>query len=422
MRTRIVAAAGVLALVGGVAWFVLEQEARRAERERGQALLLEFDERAVVALTLTNRGEEWRFERRPHGWRVVRPVEDAADDVAVHELLAATRKTEVRDVIEQPEALSAYGLDPATSVLRIEGAGTAVLHVGNLTPPADAMYVRVEDRPGVLVVDRWEGLELGVVVPEALRDRSLTGLRASAITELGIERGGARVRLLREGESWWLAEPLRVPASSVEVDGLLAALGECRVVRFLDGADPRDPRFGLGDGALRLVVRAGDSARTLILGAVDDAQTRYALRDDRATVLGVQQQPLESAPLAFDRLATTQLTNVNRYRVTRFEYRDRRSGLAAVREGERGWKRPDGRVLDEGRVYGLLAGLLGAPVSGWVEGEPAAGEAPAAALDLELEGGAKERIEFFSGRRARVGSVAGVTCRLRSEPPAVPEL
>ncbi len=416
---RRIALALVLVVGLGIAFSVLSRrEEHRAREEDRKAMLLRFDDRAVTAVVLAVGGVDWRFVPEAGGWRVAAPLNDAAGAKALTALLRACRLTAVNRVIEEPEALSAYGLDPPVAKLRLEGVHVPTLELGEVDPTGEGLFARVEGRPGILVLELPTGLPLLRPEPSALRDRALLSVSPSEVRGLVVRAGGGETRAEREPTGWWITAPRRLPASDAQVDHLLRGLAEAEVRAFEDGARPQDPGLGLGADAVEIRVATESGERILRLGATTRKGLRYATRDDRATVLALEPASLASLPLDRDALLEKRLTKVNRYLVAAFDYRAGAERFSAKREGKGPWLTDTGEALQDGSVYGFLARALEAPTTGWAEGAPTGD--PAAVLEFELEGGAKDRVEFYHGMRARTASLPGLLYQLASPPPDVP--
>lgn len=418
MRKILLALLAVAAL-GGTALVLTRHQDREERQERAQGRLPQFDHRRVTALVLTTEGADWRFARTEAGWRLESPVKDAGHDLRIPELLSSLTTTTVTRVIEQPEdALSAYGLDPPAGRVRLEGVDAPALEVGDFTVDKQGIFARVTGRPAVLVLEAVMG-HLLKRPPSAFRDDGLTGLQKSDLTAVSLEPpDGQPLRLERDAQGWWITRPTRLPASEAVMSRMLEALGAVRVEEFLDAASPDDPSLGLGEGALRISLEGPRGARRLVLGAVTDAGLRIATRDDRGTVLAVDQEPLDDLPSGLDDLVNDRATKINRYQVSRFTYRKGSRSLTAVREGKDVWKDGAGTARPADAMVGLLARLLDAPVTGWRVAAPAT--VPEAVLEFQVEGGGVDRLELFAGPQARVASLPDVTWTMSAPPPEVP--
>lgn len=411
----------VLAALGAVLVVLGRRERRQQREERAEARLLQFDDRRVTGVRVTFRGTPWRFEKRPEGWRVTEPVRDAASESAVAIFVASTWRAVVSRVIEDPEDLAAYGLQPPVAKVEFEGVEVPALELGSVTPTGQGMFARVEGRPGVLVLantlttsDILENPD-----PNRLRDPSLCDLHAAEVTEVDIEGPSGPVGLAREGDEWWIVRPRRLPAEASEVERLLNALEAAQVKGFLDGEPRDDPAFGLGPGAVRISLHAGSSKRRMVLGAADGEGRRVATRDDRDTILVVDASGLDSLPLDVESVMSRNLSSVNRYLVTRFSYRSAGGEFEAVKQDD-SWVTAEGESVPEDEVYGFLVKVLEIPVSGWRDA-PGGSRRPMAALDYELRDGRRGRVEFLSPTEGRLPELPDVVFRLAGTPPAVPE-
>lgn len=408
-----------LALAAGAAWVVLNREHERVRRDRAQARLLMFDARAVTGLELRIPGERWRFERGDDGWRVTRPVSDLASEDGIYDLLGLTQRVTVTETIEQPEALASYGLDPPFLTIEVLGPQVPALHIGTVTPLNDGVFARVEGRPGVLVIDRFEA-DAFRQPPQAFRERRLTGLLLSEVVAVDVRRGSKRLRLEREGDSWWLSEPVRVPASEPAVDRLLAALDETPVMGFRDEGTASDPQFGLSAADTWIVtLHTADRSQEVRIGSEAAEGARYALREDRSAILAVPVERLDVLTVDETVFASESLTSYNRYRVVRFDYRAGDGALSAARNEAGEWTASDGHVLDPGAVYGLLVRVLEAPVEGFDPPPAVEAAEPRATLEIAMEDGATDRITFWPDGRATVASLPHLRFRVSAAPPTI---
>lgn len=415
LRRIALALVAVSVLLGGLAW--LRQRARvSASDVRTATQLPFFDERAVAAFVLEKASASWRVVRAPSGWRITSPVDDIADPRAVEALIAAARRSPIAQAIDDPEPPSSYGLAPPVARLTLEGVTTPALEIGRVAPTGEAVFARLAGRPGVLLLGLPEAGPLADADPAALRCRSIVDLAQSEI--VGIETAPAGLRLSRESDGWWIQAPRRLPASSPNVEKLLGAWYGARVVGWDDTGSPKEPKYGLGEAAPRITLRATSSARTVTLGGDAGTGRRFVRCDDRKAILLVDAAAAALALPDIADLRATGLTNVNRYEVTRFVYAGGDSRFAAKRKGEKAWTTDDGTAIPEADVYGLLVRLLEAPTTAWSEAPT--GNPPSATLDYVTESGKVGRLGFFEDR-ASWDALPGVVFRLASRPPPVPK-
>lgn len=123
--------------------------------ERTKVLGLYADD--VIAVTLRRDGKDVRCERHDNRWQIVKPAGARAPADLISVLIEnLTEKQEAEEVsaAPTPEALQAFGLADASTVLEIELAGgrTASVKLGAHNPPRTAIYAQTSFSPRVLLV------------------------------------------------------------------------------------------------------------------------------------------------------------------------------------------------------------------------------------------------------------------------------
>ena len=414
MPRRIAIAMAAAAVLAAGYFFVIRDRDRTERAARAETRLPAFDDRQVTGLTLAMPSATWRVAREGASWRLVSPVEDAADARTVEAVIGAARRTRVLQTIDAPEGLASYGLEPPALTLSLDGVATPALSIGNLAPTGEAVYARIAERPGVLMLAMPDAAAL-VSDPAGLRDRAIVDLARSEITGIEIEPGG--VRLAKAPEGWWLEAPRRAPASVPQVDKILGALYGAKAVEWDDDGVPSDPRYGVGDGATRIVLHASGASRAIRLGSDAGAGRRYVAVEGRKPILLVQPAPFASTTIDAETVRESRLTNVNRYAVTKLSYGDGRSSFEATRKDDSTWTTGAGTEVRADVVLALLVKILEAPTKGWSDGTPTG--APSATLIYTVEGGGQGRVAFY-GTRAAWDALPGALAEVASPAPPVP--
>ena len=393
-------------------------------REKGElrelrldSQLLAFDDRRVTAFTLEEGGAVTRFERGETGWRITQPRPDPASAEGIDAAFGALRRATVIRSIPDEANLDQFGLKPARNVLRFEGGDFPEIALGDVDPTGTGLFARVGGRPGVLLIRLPDAQALAQLTTADLRDRRLLGLPRSQVGAITVLRDGAELRLVRRDGGWWISSPREFPASDAAVERILEILAASESAPIDDAADAADPKLGLsGRDAIDLRLSAGNVVRRIVLGPAGPDGTAWATRDDRAVAMRFAESKFDRVPTTFEQLRETRLTKVNRYTVAKLTWRAPEGELVAAREGETTWKSPSGELLRGASITEFLAAALDQPVRGWVEETPAG--APLAVLEVEVEGGRRERIEYFGRGTARVASLPGVVFRLDGDRPA----
>ncbi|MBD3869237.1 MAG: DUF4340 domain-containing protein [Acidobacteria bacterium] len=419
MRKILVALAILVAAAVGF-YLVMERKDTRERQEDSNRRLLTLDERAVSEVRARVGEVEWVVIRDGEGtWSIEAPIRDPADSGAVMNLLRLMNQTEVMDTIEEPEQLSAYGLDPARAEIRVVGVSAPVLFIGSETPTRNGIFMRVEGRPGVLVGKAEMDSPFLNPDPSRLRERTLTGMQMNDIRRVSITESGDSVILEKDGEQWWITGPRRLPASQAVLTSLLEALGNAEVAGFIDEADPAEPRFRLGDTALVVGLAGNSVEREIRLGAGTDAGVRFASRTGREAIMAVFGERLFAIPQGVDAFLDSKLTKANRYKVRWFRYETDDGTLEVRRDPEREiWLAEDGREYADSDVFPMLVRLLEGRLLGWRQGSGPASQA--ASLEYEQEDGLKDRLVYGADGTVSLQSLPGVVFTARVRLPELP--
>ena len=431
-RALLIAAAVLLVLALRV-WHLHRSPADPAEEDGDTGLLLpglELDDVVGIAIgpegkgaTLSLDGERWVVAPGSH------PAEVALAHLAVRALTRTGSLRRFDGVAPSPE----FGLgEGATDVLVTLRDGAAHrLQLGDAAPVGDGRYVAVD---GVLHLA--DPTALGVLErdPTDFRDRRLLPLDRAAIDGLLIAspEGGA-VELRREEGIWRLAGEPAWRAEYATVDGLLRDLVGMTATRYTDAPAPHP--------ALRVELRRGDEAASILLGPADEAGHRAAWSEGELLPAGVGRESARVRAPFLDALPdaggwrSVALASFDPEDVARFIWA---AGGETwnVERTEHGWHRADQPELplDSDGVEALLAGVTGLTATGILEQDEAEGAVEVASFEVSLADGDGVRLELLRapnldlvriegepGLREVAGVAHDLLGRLRPfEPPAVP--
>ncbi|MBX3025526.1 DUF4340 domain-containing protein [bacterium] len=281
-----------LILVGLGAYLYFVESKQQAESEKKQALL-DVKPDDVAGLTLTYGDHEIALEQRDGVWRMTKPVEAAADDLAVKNLVRAIADVEVKKSIDDPpQDLLPFGLAPPFVTIAIttrDGTAVPAIKVGKTTAVSYSTYVQRADKPAVLLAP--SSFRSGVdKQPKDLRDKTIVGFNDADVTAVTLSASdGNAVELAKKDGNWWIEQPARYRADNNAVRALLSTVRNLRATDFAnDNPAPADlATYGLTPPQRQLALRAGaDKTITLDVGNATD-QGLYVKSSDRPTVFVV---------------------------------------------------------------------------------------------------------------------------------------
>lgn len=419
--TKKITIAAIVFLIVGVVFITMRSRQDRDERAAAaESRFVIFNAQNVTSLEITVQEIPWRYDRVEGDWRLLSPVKDRGDATQIADLLSDINLVTVGDTMPDDTDLSQYGLDPPRAALKFEGVDAPAVYLGNVTPVGVGLYARVEGRPGVLLVICSPESFLVAPDPGRLRDRSFTGLPTSRVDGITLASANAETDLELEEDGWWIVKPRRLPASNREVSIFLEDLGEIRILAFLDNMDVTPAAAGKERGVSEITLRSGDTVRTLHVERGSEAGQLLVSRDDRGTVMLIEDERLANFRADSERFLAGRLTRINRYKVTRFEYSRGDRRFEAGRSQNNDWISQSGRTVPERESLSLLQQILEARLTGWSAPRESSGS-PAAILSYDTESGESDRLVFLSDRSVVLDSLPGIVLHVDLTLPSVPE-
>jgi hypothetical protein len=149
----------------------------------------------------------------------------------------------------------------------------------------------------------WDHSRPSTDEAQRAKTRLLPGFDSAAADAIAIERGGAMIRLRREGSGWWLVEPHR-KAEQPSVDALLGAL-EFGMLERRVKADA-DLREKAGVNRPAVVLTVGKSR--LAIGADAPGRGVYVARDGEPELLVAEHRLKELTDVAAEDWISKRLT------------------------------------------------------------------------------------------------------------------
>lgn len=286
----------LLVLVLALGTYLVVYELPKAERESRKEKLLGVDKDAITGVALVYPDREIELRRDDQGWRLVKPVDAAADDPIVQALLTALTGAEVQKSLEDlPADLAPFGLDRPSVTARVtlkDGSQSPPIAVGRNTAIGGKTYVRKGEEPKLYLTAA--SLQFGLnKQAKDLRDKTLVSYQDDDVTRVDIAPAdGPPVALVRKDRDAWTVEPGGQPADPTEVRSYLSSLRATRATDFAADAPTDLAQYGLTTPRLAITVTtskegsAPQSKRLLFGGERTEGSQKqvYARRDDQPTV------------------------------------------------------------------------------------------------------------------------------------------
>jgi len=259
LRKTILALA-VLAIIGGFAFYISRQPQTQKSYK-----LFNLKPADIARIELRGPGRDLVVARTgPSLWRIVKPVNAAADNSAVDAIANAIANLEVVDTVDTAEEsvadLANYGLETPSTTVIVTTKDQRVwpgIMVGRDTPVGSNSYIKTTDKPDILLIGSGFTAESGRTLND-LRSHVLIDLTADQINRVAITHAdGSAIEIERKGDSWKIVKPREYPADTAAVQQLIDMLATARVTDFVE-ENPQDlEKFGLAKPALELEVEGG---------------------------------------------------------------------------------------------------------------------------------------------------------------------
>lgn len=286
----------VLLIIGGYA-FVNYRFSRPLPKPG--LLGIKADEIAKIALKYPDRELVIAREKPGAPWMITQPIGTKADQTAANNLANAIADcTASRTVDEHPNDLARFGLaKPSVTVIVTTTKGKTLpgIEIGKTTPVGFNAYIRMTDRPSVMLVPSAfpPGMQKSV---NEMRDRSLMSFDITDVTKFTLQPDiGPRIEVKRQKTGKWeIVEPQKYPADQTQVRRVLSSLADAQVADFVNDAPVEVAQYGLVKPHLVATVyttRKGTTqAQSLLFGSRQGEQGKdgvYVRRGERAPVYTV---------------------------------------------------------------------------------------------------------------------------------------
>ncbi len=231
----LIAAVGVLAVLGGYAWWSQKHPAADTPSSTTPVApkILNLTADQIQSIRLAKTGSDpIALNKAGDGWQIggAKPV--AADSDAVTALTGAVSPlASDRLIDEHPADLKSFGLDTPVNEVDIttKDGKTQKLLIGADTPAGGNTYAKLDGDPKVYTIGSYAKAAFDKSLTD-LRDKRLLSLHQDKITSVTLAAKGAPVEFIKNsGGDWQITKPKPYRADSPSVDDLVAKLKDAKM-------------------------------------------------------------------------------------------------------------------------------------------------------------------------------------------------
>jgi len=281
--------------------------------------LFDFGPGRITGVTVVSKHGEVAAERTDSGWTITTPVRARGDTEEIDGLVGTATGLDadsfVTDTAEDP---ARYGLqEPRLTITLREKVAKPVakkestekddrlrpvlivrtLIVGsNADVSGTIVYAQLKGSPTVITLKDGKVRELEKDL-FALREKRAIPLEGYKVDHLAIDLDGSAVALEKSGGLWQIQVPEKVAAEGDEVSDLIDRMGEVKIKKFVDGADPKDAKLGFDKpyGTITFRHRGDVKDTSILIGKSTAADEMWVL--DVGTKVAGRVDPAEVTPL-----------------------------------------------------------------------------------------------------------------------------
>lgn len=221
-------------------------------------------------------GETSRAQKTDGAWRLVEPVQAAADESELTSITNSLASLDMQRVVdENAPDLKEYGLEPARLEVSFRTKADKEpkrILLGERTPTGGDLYARFPDQKRVFLVSSFLDATFNKNT-FALREKSIIKIDREKIDRVEVVAGARTVTLAKNGNDWRIVEPQALRADFAAVEGALERLSSAQMQAIVspDGGDLKgyklDPpvaSFSAVSGSARATLQLGETENALI--------------------------------------------------------------------------------------------------------------------------------------------------------------
>lgn len=277
----LLAAAVVLAALGGAVWWSEKKEKADAAKPAADATpkILTIPEDQFQQIDLAKKGGvTTELSKAGGSWKIVQPKPLAADQDSVNSLVTSLASLASDRLIEDKASdLSSYGLATPTEQVKItEKNGKVVtLLVGDDTPTGSGTFAKVEGDPRVFSIASYVKSSLDKTSKD-LRDKRLLTFNADKLTRVDLTAKGQSMEFGKNNQNeWQILKPRPLRADGLQVDELVRKLKDAKMDVSVTDDDAKKAVAGFSTGARVAVASVTDSNGTQEIEVRKDKDKNY---------------------------------------------------------------------------------------------------------------------------------------------------
>lgn len=284
------------AALGAYIYFV-EMKRQPASESPAETLAKVFEgvesSRIEEITVKSSGGDETTLRRQDDSWQIVAPVQAKADDSEASGIASSLSTLEVQRVIDEaPKDLGTFGLATPRFEVAFRVAGESEprrLLVGDKTPTGGEMYAKLGNASRVFLISGYLDGTFDRSTFQ-LRDKRVLAFDREKVDRIEVHDGKSVVTVTKQDDAWRVTQPVAARADAGTVESVLSRVngGQMKAIVSQEATPAELKKYGLDPAARRVVLAAGSTSASLLLGKESPEGDVYAKDASRPLVFTVE--------------------------------------------------------------------------------------------------------------------------------------
>jgi hypothetical protein len=335
-------------------------------------------------------GETSRVQKSGDTWKLVQPVQAAADSTEAGAVATSVASLEINRVVdENPGSLKEYGLDPPRVEVAFRAKGEKDMHrllVGERTPTGSDLYARLPNEKRVFLINSSNDSTFNKNT-FALREKKILSVDREKTDGLELSDGATTFQFAREGTSWKIVKPIAARADFGQIEGIVERLGSAQMQSIVSDNDPDLKKYGLDKPTATMTVIAGGNRTTLTLGKTENAVV-FAKDSTRPMIFTVAPTIKSDVIKELAEYRRKDLFDARSFTASKVEIRrgsDVKTFTKSTKDGKDSWQGADGKAVDATKMEDALGRLTGLRATSFEANANPALKSPAAVVTITYD-------------------------------------
>lgn len=354
----LIAAAVLLAALGGGVWYSNKLEADKASKPPAESSpkLIDEKEDQIVKVEIAKKGSEPIVVDRSTGaWKMTAPKPLAVDPEAVTAIVSTVASFGTDKLVDEKAAdLAPFGLNDPSLVVNVaakSGKNRKIL-IGDETPTTGSFYAKLDGDPRVFTVYSYNKTSIDKTWKD-LRDKRLLTFNDSKVTNVEVSAKGQTFNLGKTaGGDWQIVKPGPYRADNLQAEEIVRKLKDAKMDAAVTDEDAAKAPALFGSGTLVAKAAVTDAGGTQQIEVRKNKDAFYAKSSAIEGIYKIPGDLAEGLDKTADQLRNRKLFDFGFNDPSKLEIRDSGKTTVLAKSGEN-WQR-DGKNVDAPSVQQIV--------------------------------------------------------------------